>query len=209
VELEPEVSQWMQRLPTAEFMTVAFYVDLLAEHGPLLGEPYTRQLDGKLRELRLHLARQAVRITYSDRAGSADRVVDRVHQDPDAGDPADSASAQGLGPLHRRGPRHGGLRMTRRTDWTELRNRRMTEPGAAQAYEAARRAYELGRTVRELREQREWSQSALAQAAGMTQSAVARFEAGGTVPSLPVLERLAEALDADLTVQVTPRPHVA
>jgi transcriptional regulator with XRE-family HTH domain len=85
----------------------------------------------------------------------------------------------------------------------------MTEPGAAEAYEAARRAYELGRTVRELREQREWSQSALAQAAGMTQSAVARFEAGGTVPSLPVLERLAEALDADLTVQVTPRPQVA
>jgi hypothetical protein len=64
VELEPEVSQWMQRLSTAEFMTVAFYVDLLAEHGPLLDEPYTRQLDGKLRELRLHLARQAVRITY-------------------------------------------------------------------------------------------------------------------------------------------------
>jgi ribosome-binding protein aMBF1 (putative translation factor) len=101
------------------------------------------------------------------------------------------------------------MKMTRRTDWTELRNRRMSEPGAAEAYEAARRAYELGRTVRELREQREWSQSALARAAGMTQSAVARFEAGGTVPSLPVLERLAAALDADLTVQVTPRPHVA
>jgi hypothetical protein len=32
--------------------TVAFYIDLLADQGPLLGEPYTRQLDGKLRELR-------------------------------------------------------------------------------------------------------------------------------------------------------------
>jgi ribosome-binding protein aMBF1 (putative translation factor) len=99
--------------------------------------------------------------------------------------------------------------MTRRTDWTELRNQRMTEPGATEAYDAARRAYELGRTVRELREQHEWSQSALARAAGMTQSAVARFETGGTVPSLPVLERLAGALDADLTVQVTPRSHAA
>lgn len=29
-----------------------FYIDLLAERGPLLGEPYTRQLAGKLRELR-------------------------------------------------------------------------------------------------------------------------------------------------------------
>jgi transcriptional regulator with XRE-family HTH domain len=43
----------------------------------------------------------------------------------------------------------------------------------------------------------------------MTQSAVARFEAGGTVPSLRVLDRLAQALDAELTVQVTPRTHVA
>jgi phage-related protein len=36
----------------------------LAERGPLLGEPYTRQLDGKLRELRFHLGARAVRVTY-------------------------------------------------------------------------------------------------------------------------------------------------
>jgi hypothetical protein len=41
-----------------------FYVDRLAERGVLLGEPYTRQLHGKLRELRFHLSREAVRITY-------------------------------------------------------------------------------------------------------------------------------------------------
>ena len=76
-------------------------------------------------------------------------------------------------------------------------------------YHAARLAYELGRTVRTLREQHGWSQAQLAAAAGMTQSAVARFEAGGTVPSLRVLDRLAQALDAELTVQVTPRTHVA
>ncbi|WP_019807463.1 helix-turn-helix transcriptional regulator [Saccharomonospora halophila] len=99
--------------------------------------------------------------------------------------------------------------MTESTGWAELRDRRMGEPGAEQAYQAARLAYELGRTVRELRVQRDWSQNDLAHAADMTQSAVARFEAGGTVPSLPVLERLAEALDADLTVRVTPRSHAA
>lgn len=64
VELEPEVRGWLENLPTAQFATVAFYVDLLAERGPLLGEPYTRQLDGKLRELRFHLDRRAVRVTY-------------------------------------------------------------------------------------------------------------------------------------------------
>jgi len=64
VELEPEVRSWLEQLPTAQFATAAFYVDLLAEHGPLLGEPYTRQLDGKLRELRFHLAGRSVRVTY-------------------------------------------------------------------------------------------------------------------------------------------------
>lgn len=64
VELEPEVRDWLEALPTWQFATAAFYVDLLAEQGPLLGEPYTRQLDGKLRELRFHLDRRSVRVTY-------------------------------------------------------------------------------------------------------------------------------------------------
>jgi ribosome-binding protein aMBF1 (putative translation factor) len=85
--------------------------------------------------------------------------------------------------------------------WSGLRDRRMAEPGAAEAYEAARLAFELGAAVRELRHARGWSQAELASAAGMTQSAVARFEA--------VLGRIARALDADLTVRVAPRPHVA
>lgn len=64
VELEPEVRNWLEDLSTARFATAAFYIDLLADRGPLLGEPYTRQLDGKLRELRFHLDGQAVRVTY-------------------------------------------------------------------------------------------------------------------------------------------------
>ncbi|MFY9232800.1 MAG: type II toxin-antitoxin system RelE/ParE family toxin [Candidatus Nanopelagicales bacterium] len=37
---------------------------MLAERGVLLSEPHTKQLDGKLRELRFDLSRQAVRVTY-------------------------------------------------------------------------------------------------------------------------------------------------
>jgi ribosome-binding protein aMBF1 (putative translation factor) len=99
--------------------------------------------------------------------------------------------------------------MDERTDWATMRDRRMAEPGAAEAYDAARLAFELGRAVRELRERRGWSQSQLAQASRMTQSAVARFEAGGTVPTLPVLERLAAALDVSLSVSFQPRDAAA
>jgi hypothetical protein len=64
VELEPEVRGWLESLSPSHFATAAFYVDLVADRGPLLGEPYTRQLDGKLRELRFHLDGRAVRVTY-------------------------------------------------------------------------------------------------------------------------------------------------
>jgi ribosome-binding protein aMBF1 (putative translation factor) len=94
--------------------------------------------------------------------------------------------------------------MSQRSDWQELRSRRMAEIGAADAYDAARLAYELGRRVRELRVQQGLSQTELARRAAMTQPAVARFEAGGTVPTLPVLERLARSLGAELTVQLAP-----
>lgn len=82
----------------------------------------------------------------------------------------------------------------------------MAEPGAA---DAAAIAYELGRAVCELRVERCWSQRELAKTAHMTQAAVARFEAGDTVPSLPVLLRIADAIDANLTVAVTSRHHAA
>lgn len=63
-QLELEVREWLEGLLTEQFATAAFYIDLLAERGLLLGEPNTRQLDRKLRELRFHLDRRSVRVTY-------------------------------------------------------------------------------------------------------------------------------------------------
>jgi hypothetical protein len=64
VEVEPEVEDWLLSLNDADFGHVAFYIDLLAERGPLLDEPYSRQLGGKLRELRFFLGRDRQRISY-------------------------------------------------------------------------------------------------------------------------------------------------
>ena len=64
VELEPEVTAWIDTLSKDDVASVAFYVDLLADTGVLLGEPFTRQLRRKLRELRFHLGSQQIRITY-------------------------------------------------------------------------------------------------------------------------------------------------
>jgi hypothetical protein len=64
VELEPEVEEWLGRLSEEDFGQAAFYIDLLAERGVHLGEPYTKQLRGKLRELRFYIGREQHRITY-------------------------------------------------------------------------------------------------------------------------------------------------
>ena len=64
VELEPEVRDWLEQLPTDQFARAAFYVDLLAANS-LLGEPYTRQLD--------RAPRTAV---PSGSAGGADHLLD-------------------------------------------------------------------------------------------------------------------------------------
>jgi hypothetical protein len=64
VELEPEVEDWLLSLNLADFGHVAFYIDLLAERGPLLDEPYSRQLSGKLRELRFYVGREQRRVSY-------------------------------------------------------------------------------------------------------------------------------------------------
>lgn len=54
-----------------DFATAETYIDLLAEIGPLLDEPYTRQLSGKLRELRFRLSGRSWRITYFMPGGPA------------------------------------------------------------------------------------------------------------------------------------------
>nr|WP_269801412.1 type II toxin-antitoxin system RelE/ParE family toxin [Streptomyces odonnellii] len=57
-------------------------MDLLVTHGAPPGEPYTKQLDGKLRELRFHLGGEALRITYwiaSGRRMAVRRCIEQAH----------------------------------------------------------------------------------------------------------------------------------
>jgi len=92
----------------------------------------------------------------------------------------------------------------RRTTVAAAREARIHRPEVAAAYEQARLRYELAEAVRTRREELGWSQRQLAERAGMSQPGIARFEAGGTTPTLPLLERLAAALGLTLTVSLTP-----
>lgn len=64
VEIEHEVRSWLERVSDRDFGRADFPVGLLAEHADALGEPCTRHLGGKVRELRFHLLARQPRITY-------------------------------------------------------------------------------------------------------------------------------------------------
>jgi hypothetical protein len=64
VEVEPEVRSWLAGLSDRDFGRVDFLAGLPAERAETLGEPYTRHLGGKVRELRFHLLTQQTRVTY-------------------------------------------------------------------------------------------------------------------------------------------------
>jgi hypothetical protein len=64
VKLESEVRDWYLSLGENEQGRVRFRIDRLADRGPLLDEPHTRQLVGKLRELRFFLKGRPIRVTY-------------------------------------------------------------------------------------------------------------------------------------------------
>ena len=76
-----------------------------------------------------------------------------------------------------------------------------------EGYGEARRAFLIGQAIRERRLALGLSQVQLAARAGMSQPALSRLEAGGVVPTIPLLERISVALDADLIVEIS--PHAA
>jgi ribosome-binding protein aMBF1 (putative translation factor) len=91
--------------------------------------------------------------------------------------------------------------------YEEIARTRRSSAEYGDGYAEAHRAFVIGQAVRERRVALELTQTELAARAGMTQPALSRLEAGGSVPTIPVLERLSVALDAELVVTIT--PHVA
>jgi len=58
------VQDWLDGLPEAVRGKVMARIDLLAEHGPTLDHPYTSQIEGKLREVRLRVGKTRYRVLY-------------------------------------------------------------------------------------------------------------------------------------------------
>jgi ribosome-binding protein aMBF1 (putative translation factor) len=101
-----------------------------------------------------------------------------------------------------------GIEAQRKDRTMTTRHIRWERTGAdehAAAYEEARAALLLGQMVHDRRTELGLTQADLADRAGMTQPQLSRLESGGATPTVPLLDRLAAALDADLDIAF--RPH--
>jgi hypothetical protein len=190
VELEAEVLDWLDQLPVASFATAAFFIGVLSLQGALLPRPHTLQLGGKLsrlHELRFYVGLEPAGITYWFRPEQRlvlltvfrDAHVQRRYEVDRAREALLRCTAHGEGD---------------HVAWRDVRDPRMRGPSADESYELARMSYEFGRTVRAGRERLQCTARALAEAAGTSESVIARCEVGGIPPTSPVGGRIIGAL---------------
>jgi ribosome-binding protein aMBF1 (putative translation factor) len=89
---------------------------------------------------------------------------------------------------------------------------RWERTGAARhdaAYAEARAALLLGQMVHDRRTVLGLTQAELAARTGMSQPQLSRLESGGATPTVPLLARLAQALDAELDISFRPSTAAA
>ncbi|MCX5198305.1 helix-turn-helix domain-containing protein [Streptomyces sp. NBC_00249] len=82
-------------------------------------------------------------------------------------------------------------------------------PEATKHREEIRLAWDLGQAVYDRRTELGISQTELARRAGMTQPQVSKLELGGTVPTVPLLARLARAMESELNLKLVGDTSVA
>lgn len=58
------VKEFLELLPVAHQSKVLQYIQLLEDYGPILDDPYSSQVKGKLRELKPHYGKAQYRILY-------------------------------------------------------------------------------------------------------------------------------------------------
>ena len=92
----------------------------------------------------------------------------------------------------------GGVPMARNYQDVTAARRKRLEPGVEAHREVFEHAFDIAVQVIELRERHGLTQAELAERCGMDQGDISRIERGSTSPTARTLQRIAEALDAEV-----------
>ncbi len=89
--------------------------------------------------------------------------------------------------------------------WKEQKKKLMKNPEFVREYNALEPEYKLAATLIRLRLAKGLTQEDLAKMLKTKQESIARLENGGSLPSLSTMKKLAEALDAELEINLRPK----
>jgi len=90
-------------------------------------------------------------------------------------------------------------------NWKEQKKILMKNPEFVREYKALEPEYKLAAALIRLRLAKGLTQEDLAKMLNTKQESIARLENGGSLPSLSTMKKLAEALDAELEINLRPK----
>ena len=90
-------------------------------------------------------------------------------------------------------------------NWKEHKKRLLRDPEFREEYEALEPEYKLASALIRLRLAKGLTQEQLAKLLNTKQESIARLESGGSLPSLSTIKKVADALDAQLEINLRPK----
>lgn len=90
-------------------------------------------------------------------------------------------------------------------NWKEHKKRLLKDPEFRVEYEALEPEYRLASALIRLRLAKGLTQEQLAKLLNTKQESIARLESGNSLPSLSTVKKVAEALDAELEINLQPK----
>ena len=94
-------------------------------------------------------------------------------------------------------------------NWREHKKQLMKDPEFRKEYEALEPEYKLAAALIRLRLGKGLTQEELARLLNTKQESIARLESGGSLPSLSMVKKVANALDAELEINLRPKHQSA
>lgn len=94
-------------------------------------------------------------------------------------------------------------------NWKEHKKKLLEDPEFRKEYEALEPEYKLASTLIRLRLAKGLTQEQLAKLMNTKQESIARLESGGSLPSLSTVRKVANALDAEVEINLRPRDHTS
>jgi ribosome-binding protein aMBF1 (putative translation factor) len=95
--------------------------------------------------------------------------------------------------------------MAQLRSYKDVKKRFLADPDFRKEYEALGSEFELIESIIRRRMELKMSQEELAAKVGTGQAAISRLESGNANPTLASLAEIAEALDADLHIELKPK----